>query len=91
MDPTEVYERIDKIAVDYPEIAEMVALPNDTQGYQRQAMAMLAGTTAANANPATAAQGYAVQLFSKAMGHLGGNDITAEFVARARPARRCRR
>ena len=59
----------------------MVALPNDTQGYQRQAMAMLAGTTAANANPATAAQGYAVQLFSKAMGHLGGNDITAEFVA----------
>ena len=81
MDPTEVYERIDKIAVDYPEITEMVALPNDTQGYQRQAMAMLAGTTAANANPATAAQGYAVQLFSKAMGHLGGNDITAEFVA----------
>ena len=47
MDPTEVYERIDKIAVDYPEISEMVALPNDTQGYQRQAMAMLAGTTAA--------------------------------------------
>ena len=46
---------------------------------------MLAGTTAPTPNPATAAQGYAVQLFSKAMGHLGGNDITAEFVAR--PAR----
>src|SRR5262249_709391 len=38
-----------------------------------------AGTTAPNANPATAAQGSAVQLFSKAMGQDGGNNITAEF------------
>jgi len=81
LDPTQVYERIDQIAVEYPEIAEMVALPNKTHGYQRQAMAMMAGTTAPNANPAAAAAGYAVQLWSKAMGHLGGNEITAEFVA----------
>ena len=79
MDPTESYERLDGLAAQYPEIAEIVPLPNKTPGYQRPAMAMLAGTTAANANPATANQGLAVQLYSKAMGHLGGNLITAEL------------
>jgi hypothetical protein len=39
------------------------------------------GTTAINStsNPSAANQALAVQLFSKAMGHLGGNLITAEF------------
>jgi hypothetical protein len=82
MDPTEVYERVDALAAANPEIAEMVDMPNDTVGYQRPAMAMLAGTTAPGSQPSgTAAQGSAVQLFSKAMGHLGGNEITAEFIA----------
>ncbi|MDA0183242.1 M14 family zinc carboxypeptidase [Solirubrobacter phytolaccae] len=82
MDPTEVYERIDALVANNSDIAEMVPLPHKTPGYQRQAMAMLAGTTApGNAPSGTAAQGSAVQLFSKAMGHLGGNEITAEFVA----------
>ena len=63
----------------------MVDMPNNTVGYQRQAMAMMAGTTAPGSNPATAAQASAVQLLSKAMGHLGGNDITAEFVAPTTP------
>ncbi|MDA0170279.1 M14 family zinc carboxypeptidase [Solirubrobacter taibaiensis] len=85
MDPTEVYSRVDALAAANPEIAEMVDMPNDTVGYQRQAMAMMAGTTAPGSNPATAAQGSAVQLWSKAMGHLGGNEITAEFVAPTTP------
>jgi len=79
MDPTESYDRLDQLAAQFPDIAEIVPLPNKTPGYQREAMAMLAGTTAANANPSTANAGIAVQLYSKAMGHLGGNLITAEL------------
>ena len=51
MDPTEIYERIDKIAVDYPGIAEIVDMPNDTPGYQRQAMAVMAGATTPTGAP----------------------------------------
>jgi len=79
MDPTEIYERFDAIAEQYPAITDMIMLPNKTNGYQRPAMAMMAGTTAPGSNPGTAAQASAVQLFSKAMGHEGGNEITAEF------------
>jgi len=79
MDPTESYGRLDQLAAQYPDIAEIVNLPEKTNGYQRRAMAMMAGTTASGSNPSTANQPLAVQLFSKAMGHLGGNQITAEF------------
>ena len=79
MDPTEVYDRIDDLAEQNPAIAQMVPLPHDTAGYQRNAMAMMAGTTAPGSNPSGANAASAVQLFSKAMGHLGGNLITAEF------------
>ncbi|RKQ93513.1 chitobiase/beta-hexosaminidase-like protein [Solirubrobacter pauli] len=81
MDPTEVYERIDALVAGNSDIAELVTLPHKTPGYQRQAMAMMAGTTAPGSNPSGANAGSAVQLFSKAMGHLGGNEITAEFIA----------
>jgi hypothetical protein len=80
MDPTESYARLDGLAAQYPDIAEIVHLPEKTNGYQRRAMAMMAGTTASGNNPNTANQPLAVQLFSKAMGHLGGNLITAEFM-----------
>jgi hypothetical protein len=79
MDPTESYARLDQLAAQYPDISEIVNMPEKTGGYQRRAMAMMAGTTAAGSNPNTANQPLAVQLFSKAMGHLGGNLITAEF------------
>jgi hypothetical protein len=79
MDPTEVYDRFDDIAEQYPGIAEMVALPNKSPGYQRPSMAMLAGTTAPGSNPTTANSPIAVQLFSKAMGHEGGNLVSAAF------------
>ena len=42
-------------------------------------MAMMAGTTNPNANPNATNTPLAVQLFSKAMGQMGGNNITAEF------------
>ena len=63
----------------FPDLIEAIPLPNKTDGYQRPGMAMMAGTTAANANPNGTNAPFAVQLFSRAMGHLGGNNITAEF------------
>ena len=81
MDPTESYERLDGLAAQFPDIAEIVPLPHKTDGYQRPAMAMMAGTTASGSNPNATNAPLAVQLFSKAMGHLGGNLITAEFKA----------
>jgi hypothetical protein len=81
MDPTESYARLDGLAAQYPDIAEIVHLPEKTNGYQRKAMAFMLGTVAVNATgtPSQAQAAQAVQLFSKAMGHLGGNLITAEF------------
>ena len=80
MDPTEIYARMDAA---HRRSSRTSARPsscrNKTDGYQRPGMAMMAGTTAPNANPNTANTAFAVQLFSKAMGHLGGNNITAEF------------
>ena len=79
MDPTETYARMDSLTAQFPDIMQAVPLPHKTDGYQRQGMAMMAGTTDANANPNAANTPLAVQLFSKAQGHLGGNNITAEF------------
>jgi hypothetical protein len=79
MDPTESYARLDQLAAQYPDIAEVIPLPNPTEGYQRKAMAMMAGTTQPDANPDAANAPLAVQLFSKAWGHEGGNLLTAEF------------
>src|SRR3954470_6173161 len=79
MDPTEINTRLDQLVTQNPNIMQSISLPNKTGGYQRQGMAMMAGTTAANGTPATAAQAGAVYLLSKAMGQNGGNDITAEF------------
>ena len=48
MDPTEVYARFDELAEEFPNLAEMITLPNKTNGYQRRAQALMAGLT----NPA---------------------------------------
>ena len=53
----------------YPRIAEIVTLPNKSNGYQRQAQATIGGTGQA-----------AVVVTSAAWGHEGGNDITVQFV-----------
>ena len=79
LDPTETYARMDQLTAQFPDIMEAIVLPHKTTGYQRQGMAMMAGTTNPVGNPNTANQSLAVQLFSRALGHQGGNDITAEF------------
>ena len=70
--PQQVYSRFEQIAQQYPGIAEIVTLPNKTNGYQRKAQATIGGTGQA-----------AVVISSAAWGHEGGNDITVEFVNRA--------
>jgi hypothetical protein len=79
MDPTEVYEDFDQIATEYPNIAQLITLPNRTNGYQRKAQANMSGGLPSGNSPPTADQGRTVVLTSRAWGHEGGNDITAEF------------
>ena len=45
MDPTEVYKRFDELAAEFPNIAQLIPLPNKTNGYQRRAQATMEGTT----------------------------------------------
>lgn len=69
MDPTEVTERIEQLAAEFPDLTEIVELPYQTNGYRRHAQALL-GTMSSNA----------VVVNSVAWGHEGGNDLTIEFV-----------
>jgi hypothetical protein len=82
LDPTEVYARFDELAAEFSDIAELITLPHETNGYQRRAQALMAGFTSptftGNLGATTATQ--AVILTSRAWGHEGGNDLTAEFV-----------
>ncbi|MET7969840.1 hypothetical protein [Micromonospora sp. NPDC005305] len=69
--PQQLFTRAEEIARQYPDIAEIVYLPNKTNGYQRKAQATIGGTGQS-----------AVVVSSAAWGHEGGNDITVEFVDR---------
>ncbi|MEV1131349.1 M14 family metallopeptidase [Agromyces sp. NPDC049794] len=62
--PTELYDRIQALAAEYPEIAEIVELPNETNGYRRLAQAVLGTGNASR-----------VAIDSTAWGHEGGNDL----------------
>jgi hypothetical protein len=68
MDPAEINSRIENLVKEYPELAEIVELPNKTNGYRRQAQATI-GTV----------QNAAVAVTSKAWGHEGGNAISVEL------------
>ena len=50
--PQQLYSRFEQIAAEYPEIAEIVPLPNKTNGYQRKAQATIGSTTGTAANSA---------------------------------------
>ena len=50
--PQQLYARFDEIAQQYPEIAEIVTLPNKTNGYQRKAQAIIGTTTGTAAQAA---------------------------------------
>ena len=81
VDPTEAYAKLAALQKEFPNISELITLPNKTNGYQRKAQANMEGTLPIGNSPATTAQaGRTVVLTSRAWGHEGGNDITAEFV-----------
>jgi hypothetical protein len=79
MDPTEVYGKLGELAAEFPNLARLVELPYETNGYQRRAQATMAGANPPGNTVPTAAQGGAVVLTSRMWGHEGGNDITAQF------------
>jgi hypothetical protein len=82
LDPTEVYGRFRELAAEFPDLTTIVPLPNKTNGYQRRAQALMAGLTnpAFTGNLSGTVGSQAVILTSRAWGHEGGNDLTAEFV-----------
>jgi hypothetical protein len=85
MDPTEVYQRFNELAAEFPNIAQLIPLPNKTNGYQRRAQALMEGTTGSGdalpTNDAAAVRrARAVVLTSREWGHEGGNNLSAEFV-----------
>ena len=79
MDPTEVYAAFEELEDEFPNLAELITLPNKTNGYQRRAQATMAATTDPGNTPTTALQAGAVVLTSRAWGHEGGNGISAVF------------
>ena len=79
VDPTELYAEFEKLAAEFPNISELITLPNKTNGYQRRAQATMAGTAGSASTPPASQQAGAIVLTSRAWGHEGGNDISAEF------------
>jgi hypothetical protein len=87
MDPTEVYGRFDQLATEFPDIAEIVPLPNLTNGYQRKAQTVVGLTSGTGAPIAYTGQQpnltngtRLVIIESLAWGHEGGNQLTAQAV-----------
>jgi hypothetical protein len=68
--PQQLYARFEQLAAENPDIAEIVRMPNKTNGYQRKAQATIGGTGQS-----------AVVVSTAAWGHEGGNEVTVEFVA----------
>ncbi|MGE7595620.1 M14 family metallopeptidase [Peribacillus frigoritolerans] len=68
MAPNELYERAEKLSKEFPNLVEIIDMPNKTNGYRRLAQATIGGTT-----------NLAVVVSSKAWGHEGGNDVSVEF------------
>jgi hypothetical protein len=68
MDPTELYARAEQLAKEFPDLVEIIEMPNETNGYRRLAQATIGTTTTSS-----------VVVNSKEWGHEGGNDIAVQF------------
>ncbi|QVQ51136.1 chitobiase/beta-hexosaminidase C-terminal domain-containing protein [Spiractinospora alimapuensis] len=77
MTPADIVERITQLAEEYPDLAEVVELPNQTNGYRRHAQAAL-GVELVDGTPENAERGIVVD--SQDWGHEGGNDISVELL-----------
>ncbi len=74
LDPTELYQRINELASEFPDLAEIRNLPYKTNGYRRHAQAIV-GSTSGSTN-----QAAAFYVTSSAYGSEGGNDLMIETV-----------
>ncbi|MFD1827588.1 M14 family zinc carboxypeptidase [Mumia zhuanghuii] len=79
LDPTQLYDRIKQLATDFPDLAEIVELPHQTNGYRRLAQAVIPAGTAAADHPRR------IGVDSKAYGSEGGNGITVAVKHPATP------
>jgi hypothetical protein len=75
-DAVDSTERIETLAAEFPDLAEIIELPYESHGYRRPAM-LLYGTTTGNA----------VNVESVVDGHEGGNELTFEIVHEPTPGR----
>ena len=80
MNPTELYAAYDALAAEFPDLVEVIELPNKTDGYRRPAMATLYGGNPGGSVGGGTNQARAVVVRSVAWGHEGGNDITVALV-----------
>ncbi|MDR6225164.1 M14 family metallopeptidase [Desmospora profundinema] len=74
MTPTEIDQRLEAVVAEFPEIAEIVELPNQTEGYRRKSQ-VIVGSRAESA----------VVVTSKVWGHEGGNDWAIEVKDPGKP------
>jgi hypothetical protein len=74
MDPTELYAKINALASEFPDLAEIRNLPFKTNGYRRKAQAIVGSTSGATN------QAAAFYVTSHAWGHEGGNSLMIETV-----------
>ena len=63
MDPVENMQRINDLAAEFPDLAEIINLPYETNGYQRKSMAILSATGGIGSTPPTSQRPAAVVLF----------------------------
>ncbi|RKT78223.1 zinc carboxypeptidase [Terracoccus luteus] len=70
MTPTDIQQRLRRLARQYPELVELVDLPNKTNGYRRTAVGYVGDPAAA-----------AIVVETKAFGSAGGNGIQVKTVA----------
>jgi Zinc carboxypeptidase/Chitobiase/beta-hexosaminidase C-terminal domain len=76
VDPVEAYSTIEELAAEFPDLAEIIELPNPTGGYQRRAMHLITGVPTSQS----------VGVTSHAWGHEGGDDISIAYVNPGAPS-----
>jgi uncharacterized protein YbjQ (UPF0145 family) len=81
MNPTEVQAAFHELAAEYPDLVEVIPLPNLTNGYRRHAQANLwGGNPGSSVFGGSANTSRTVVVTSQAWGHEGGNDIAVAIV-----------
>jgi hypothetical protein len=68
LDPTELYQRIEQLHAEFPQLTDIVSLPYQTNGYRRKAQALLGSVSASR-----------VVVTSRAYGSEGGNALRIEL------------